>query len=66
MGYRDSALFAAQNVAVVPFRAQTTSIWPSGRQVSDVWALVSFGRSPFSGPVGRRRADAADSDQRAT
>lgn len=66
MSYLGSAPFAAQNVAVIPFRPLTTSIWPSGRQLSEVWALVPLGRSPSSGPVGRRRADAADTDQRAT
>lgn len=66
MSHLDSAPFAAQNVAVIPFRPLITSIWPSSRQLSDVWALVSLGRSPSSGFVGRRRADAADADQRAT
>ncbi|MBB5940387.1 hypothetical protein FHS42_007485 [Streptomyces zagrosensis] len=66
MSYLDSAPFAAQNVAVIPFRPLVTSIWSSGRQLSDVWALVSLGRRPSSDPVARRRADAADTDQRAT
>jgi hypothetical protein len=66
MSYLGSAPFAAQKVAVIPFRPLTTNIWLSGRQVSDVRALVPLGRSPYSGPVGRRRADTADTDQRAT
>lgn len=43
MTYLDQNPFAAQNIAVVPFRPPTTGIWSSGRRLSALWALAAFG-----------------------
>ncbi|SEQ68840.1 WbqC-like protein family protein [Streptomyces sp. yr375] len=43
MTYLDQNPFAAQNIAVVPFRPPTTGIWSSGRRLSALWALAALG-----------------------
>ncbi|MFI6644245.1 WbqC family protein [Streptomyces sp. NPDC050504] len=43
MTYLDQNPFAAQNIAVTPFRPPTTGIWSSGRRISALWALAAFG-----------------------
>ncbi|MFJ8073837.1 WbqC family protein [Streptomyces sp. NPDC096176] len=43
MKYLDETPFAAQAITVVPFRPPTTNIWPSGRQISALWALATLG-----------------------
>lgn len=43
MTYLDPAPFAAQNIAVAPFRPPTTGIWSSGRSLSALWALAALG-----------------------
>ncbi|MGW7824759.1 WbqC family protein [Streptomyces puniciscabiei] len=41
--YLDPAPFAAQNIAVAPFRPPTNGIWASGRRLSALWALAVLG-----------------------
>ncbi|RPF40746.1 WbqC-like protein [Streptomyces sp. Ag109_G2-6] len=43
MKYLDSAPFAAQGLAVIPFLTPPGGIWGSGRQVSALWALATLG-----------------------
>ncbi|MCX2967733.1 WbqC family protein [Streptomyces sp. JHD 1] len=43
MSYLDPDPFAAQNVAVAPFRPPATGIWSSGRRLSALWALAALG-----------------------
>ncbi|WP_307787444.1 WbqC family protein [Streptomyces musisoli] len=41
--YLDPDPFAAQNIAVAPFRPPTTGIWSSGCRLSALWALAALG-----------------------
>ena len=43
MAYLDPAPFAAENIAVTPFRPPTTGIWSSGRSLSSLGALAALG-----------------------
>ncbi|MCX4828315.1 WbqC family protein [Streptomyces sp. NBC_01016] len=43
MAYLDEAPFAAQDITVTLFRPPATGIWPSGRRLSVLWALATFG-----------------------
>ncbi|MGW7459047.1 WbqC family protein [Streptomyces sp. NPDC054797] len=56
MKYLDSAPFAAQGLAVIPFLTPPGGIWGSGRQVSALWALATLGPAALA---GRLRAVAA-------
>ncbi|MFE7246238.1 WbqC family protein [Streptomyces sp. NPDC057580] len=44
MTYLDVAPFAAQSIAVAPFRLPTTGFWSSGRRTSALWAMATLGR----------------------
>ena len=57
MTYLDQAPFAAQDIAVAPFRPPTTGIWSSGRRISALWALVALGPQAVA---ARLQALAAD------
>ncbi|MEU9420146.1 WbqC family protein [Streptomyces sp. NPDC048272] len=56
MRYLDSAPFAAEGLAVIPFLTPPGGIWGSGRQVSALWALATLGPTLLA---GRLRAVAA-------
>ncbi|WP_217163432.1 WbqC family protein [Streptomyces sp. AC512_CC834] len=43
MTYLDPEPFAAEGIAVLPFRPPTTSIRPAGRSLSSLWALAALG-----------------------
>ncbi|MER5381745.1 WbqC family protein [Streptomyces sp. NPDC002688] len=43
MTYLDQNPFAAQNIAVAPFRPPTTGIWSSGRRLSALWTFAALG-----------------------
>ncbi|WP_079032060.1 WbqC family protein [Streptomyces specialis] len=55
--YLDPEPFAAQNIAVAPFRPPTTGIWASGRRLSALWALAALGPDAVA---ARLRALATD------
>jgi len=57
MTYLDQAPFAAQDIAVAPFRPPTTGIWSSGRRISALWALAALGPQAVA---ARLQALAAD------
>ncbi|MDT0425144.1 WbqC family protein [Streptomyces evansiae] len=43
MRYLDQTPFAAQDIAVAPFRPPVINIWASGRRLSALWALAALG-----------------------
>lgn len=43
MTYLDVAAFAAQSIAVAPFRLPTTGLWSSGCRTSALWAMATLG-----------------------
>lgn len=57
MTYLDPTPFAAQSIAVSPFRPPTTGIWSSGRRLSALWAMAALGPDAVA---ARLRALATD------
>ncbi|MER7693081.1 WbqC family protein [Streptomyces sp. NPDC097610] len=43
MTYLDQTPFAAQNIAVAPFKLPTTGTWSTGRQITALWTLAALG-----------------------
>ena len=60
MTYLDQVPFAAQNIAVTPFRPPTTTIWSSGRRLSALWALATLGPQTVAARLQALVADHTD------
>ncbi|WP_233436178.1 MULTISPECIES: WbqC family protein [Streptomyces] len=59
MAYLDPAPFAAEGIAVTPFRPPTTGIWSSGRSLSSLGALAALGPQEVATIMQRLASDHA-------
>ncbi|MFI5986991.1 WbqC family protein [Streptomyces sp. NPDC051555] len=70
MSYMDESPFAAEGIVVIPFLAPRTGIWPSGRQLTALWALASLGPAALADQLralsGAQIAWEANSEERRT
>ncbi|MFI6121672.1 WbqC family protein [Streptomyces sp. NPDC051064] len=59
MAYLDPVPFAAEDMAVTPFRPPTTGIWSSGRSLSSLGALAALGPQEVAAIMQRLALDHA-------
>ncbi|MGW1816016.1 WbqC family protein [Streptomyces sp. NPDC002125] len=59
MTYLDPTPFAAEDIAVTPFRPPTTDIWASGRTLSSLGALAALGPQELATIMQRLASDHA-------